>query len=118
MQKIQQLVIIGLTIGLTACQTTTSSPIIQRENKLFETTGVGKTKLIAQQNAINSANAQCGRLQRPIVVTDEVKYNGVLDEGLGRVADKAVGVLSGILGNKTSIAQDDDYEYKISFRCD
>lgn len=116
--KIQILAISLLTIGLTACQTTTTSPIIQRENKLFETTGLGKTKIIAQQNAINSANAQCGRLQSPIVVTDEVKYNGVLDENLGRVADKAISVLGGILGSKTSIARDDDYEYKISFRCE
>lgn len=118
MQKIQSFAMIGCSLILTACQTMTTSPIIQRENKLYETTGLGKSKIIAQQNAINSANAQCGRLQKPIVVTDEVKYNGVLDENLGRVADKAVGVLSGILGHKTSISQNDDYEYKISFRCE
>lgn len=116
--KIQIFAISLLTVVLTACQTTPTSPIMQRENKVFETTGLGKSKVIAQQNAINSANVQCGRLQKPIVVTDEVKYNGVLDENLGRVADKAVGVLSGILGHKTSISQNDDYEYKISFRCE
>lgn len=102
---------------LTACQTTPNAPVIQRENKVFETTGLGKTKVIAKQNAVNSANAQCGRLSTPIVVKDSMQYNGVLDENLGKVVDKATTVIGGILGKSTSIARDDDYEYTMSFKC-
>lgn len=115
----KNLVLVSLVsvLTLTACQTTPTTPVIQRENKVFETTGLGKTKVIAKQNAVNSANAQCGRLSTPIVITDNVQYNGVLDESLGRVVDQATTVIGGILGKTTSIARDDDYEYTINFKC-
>lgn len=105
------------TVTLSACQSTPVATVMQRENHTYETTGTGKTKIIAQQNALNSAKNQCGRLGSPVVLTDNVTYNGVLDEGLGRVADKATKVVTGIFGRSTSLASDDDYEYKISFRC-
>lgn len=105
------------TVILTACQSTPVAAVIQRENHTYETTGIGKTKLIAQQNALTSANAQCGKHGSPVVLSDSVTYNGVLDEGLGRAADKATKVVTGIFGRSTSLASDDDYEYKISFRC-
>lgn len=110
--------LLGLTTLLTACQSTPTAPVIQRPNQIFETTGLGKSKVVAQKNAIHSANLQCGRLQNPVVISDRTTYNGVLDENLGRVVDKATTVLTGILGNKTSIARDDDYEYHIQFRCE
>lgn len=104
-------------MGLTACQSTPSTlPVIQRPNSVFETTGLGKTKQLAKTQAISYATQQC-RGKSPIVLTDDYKYNGVLDEGLGRVADQAIGVLGGLIGSKKSIARDDDYEYTITFRC-
>lgn len=105
-------------VGITGCQTTpnTTLPVIQRPNNVYETTGLGKTKAIAKTNAISYANQQC-RSKSPIVLTDEYKYNGVLDEGMGRIADQAIGVLGGLIGSKKSIARDDDYEYTITFRC-
>ncbi|MFW2177373.1 MULTISPECIES: hypothetical protein [unclassified Moraxella] len=105
------------SVLLTACQSTpTNLPVIQRPNNVFETTGLGKTSTIAKTNAINYATQQC-RNHSPIVLSDTTKYNGVLDEGLGRIADQAMGVIGGIFGNKASIARDDDYEYTITFRC-
>lgn len=104
-------------IGLTACQTApTNLPIIQRANNTLETTGLGKTKNIAKTNAISYATQQC-RGKSPIVLTDDYKYNGVLDEGMGRAADQAIGILGSIVGSKKTLARDDDYEYTITFRC-
>ncbi|ELA08679.1 hypothetical protein MOMA_08976 [Moraxella macacae 0408225] len=105
------------TCLLSACQNMPTAPVIQRPNQIFETTGFGKNKALAQKHALDSANAKCGRLQNPVVISDKISYNGVLDENLGRVVDKATTVLTGLLGNKTSIARDDDYEYYIRFRC-
>lgn len=109
---------LACVMGLSACQSTqTAVPVIQRPNNLLETTGLGKTKVAAQTNALNYARQQCRR-RTPIVLSDTYRYNGVLDENMGRVADQAIGVLGGIVGmKKTSIARDDDYEYTITFRC-
>lgn len=104
-------------VALTACQSTPSNlPVIQRANNVLETTGLGKSKNIAKTNAIGYATQQC-RGKSPIVLTDDYKYNGVLDEGLGRAADQAIGVLGGLIGTKKTLARDDDYEYTITFRC-
>ncbi|WP_436405408.1 hypothetical protein [Faucicola atlantae] len=109
---------LACAIILSACQSTqTAVPVIQRPNNLLETTGLGKTKVAAQTNALNYARQQCRR-RTPIVLSDTYRYNGVLDENVGRVADQAIGVLGGMVGmKKTSIARDDDYEYTITFRC-
>ncbi|WP_353891977.1 hypothetical protein [Faucicola atlantae] len=78
---------------------------------------MAKPKWYAQTNALNYARQQCRR-RTPIVLSDTYRYNGVLDENMGRVADQAIGVLGGMVGmKKTSIARDDDYEYTITFRC-
>lgn len=117
-KKLAYMLPIVTAVGLTACQSTPSAiPVIERPGNVFETTGLGKSKSIAQTNALNYAKQQCSGLSTPVVLTDSYKYNGVLDEGMGRVADQAIGVLGGIFGNKTSIARDDDYEYTITFRC-
>ena len=60
-------------LTLSACQSTPSSPVIQRADSTYETTGLGETKIKAQQNAIASANQTC-RSKQVIVVKDTVKY--------------------------------------------
>ncbi|MES1964608.1 hypothetical protein M0N77_04570 [Psychrobacter sp. AH5] len=104
-------------LALSACQSTPSSPVIQRADSTFETTGLGDTKIKAQQNAIDSANKTC-RSKQVIVVKDTVKYNGVLDERMGRMVGQAGAVLGTILGTGSpELSRDDDYEYTINFRC-
>ena len=106
-----------VALTLTACQTTPSSPVIQRADSTYETTGLGDTKVKAQQNAIASADKTC-RSKQVIVVKDTVKYNGVLDERMGRVVGQAGAVLGTILGTGSpELSRDDDYEYTINFRC-
>jgi hypothetical protein len=105
------------TLGLSACQTTPTSPVMQRANSTYETTGLGKTKVQAQQNALNSAKKSCG-MREPIIINDSVKFNGMLDERTGRMVEQAGSVLGAVLGTRTpNLSRDDDYEYTINFRC-
>ena len=75
---------LAAALALSACQSTPSSPGIQRANSVYETTGIADTKVKAQQNAIDSAQKTC-RSKQVIIVNDTVKYNGILDERTGRM---------------------------------
>lgn len=102
---------------LSACQSTPSSPVIQRANATFETTGIGSTKVKAQQNAIDSASKTC-RSKQVIIVEDKVKYNGILDERAGRMVGQVGAIVGSVLGKSSpDLSRDDDYEYTINFRC-
>ena len=67
---------------MTACQSTPTAPVIQRADSTYETTGLGKTKIQAQENALASAKKTCGSRQA-VIVKDEVRYNGVFNEKTG-----------------------------------
>ena len=104
-------------LALSACQSTPSSPVIQRANSIYETTGIADSKVKAQQNAIDSAQKTCGRKQ-VIIVDDEVKYNGILNEQTGRMIGQAGAVIGSIFGTGSpDLSRKDDYEYMINFRC-
>ncbi|WP_201532764.1 adenovirus L4-33K/L4-22K family protein [Psychrobacter ciconiae] len=109
--------IVASALTLAACQSTPASPVIQRANSTFETTGIGNTKVKAQENALASAQKTC-RGQQVIIVDDNVKYNGLLDERTGRVVGQVGTVLGTVLGTGSpNLSRQDDYEYQISFRC-
>ena len=102
---------------LSACQSTPSSPVIQRANSIYETTGIAETKVKAQQNAIDSAQKTC-RSKQVIIVDDNVKYNGILNESTGRMVGQVGAVVGSIFGTGSpDLSRDDDYEYTINFRC-
>ncbi|MGA6100710.1 hypothetical protein ACPESL_00850 [Psychrobacter pocilloporae] len=104
-------------LALSACQSTPSSPVIQRANSIYETTGIADTKVKAQQNAIDSAQKTC-RSKQVIIVDDNVKYNGILNERTGRMVGQVGSVVGSIFGTGTpDLSRNDDYEYKINFRC-
>ena len=109
--------ILATALTLSACQSTPSSPVIQRANSIYETTGIADTKVKAQQNAIDSAQQTC-RSKQVIIVDDNVKYNGILNERTGRMVGQVGSVVGSIFGTGTpDLSRDDDYEYKINFRC-
>ena len=104
-------------LALSACQSTPSSPVIQRANSIYETTGIADTKVKAQQNAIDSAQKTC-RSKQVIIVDDNVKYNGILNEHTGRMVGQVGAVVGSIFGTGTpDLSRSDDYEYTINFRC-
>ena len=109
--------ILASALVLSACQSTPSSPVIQRANSIYETTGIADTKVKAQQNAIDSAQKTC-RSKQVIIVDDNVKYNGILNERTGRMVGQGGSVVGSIFGTGTpDLSRNDDYEYKINFRC-
>lgn len=106
---------------LTACASNpTSTAAIQKENNQFEVTGVGKTNLIAKNNAVDAANKTCKR-STAILVDEKTSYNGVLkgvvDEDTGKMVEAAAGVLGSITGKNSSLAKDDDYQTTLTFYC-
>ncbi|WP_201594698.1 hypothetical protein [Psychrobacter vallis] len=104
-------------LALSACQSTPSSPVIQRANATYETTGIAETKVKAQQNALDSAQKTC-RSKQVIIVNDTVKYNGILDERTGRMVGQVGAVVGSIFGTGSpDLSRSDDYEYTINFRC-
>ena len=104
-------------LALSACQSTPSSPVIQRANSIYETTGIADTKVKAQQNAIDSAQKTC-RNKQVIIIDDKVKYNGILNEQTGRMIGQAGAVIGSIFGTGSpDLSRKDDYEYMINFRC-
>jgi hypothetical protein len=108
---------LATALALSACQSTPSSPVIQRANSIYETTGIADTKVKAQQNAIDSAQKTC-RNKQVIIVDDKVKYNGILNEQTGRMIGQAGAVIGSIFGTGSpDLSRKDDYEYMINFRC-
>lgn len=103
---------------LSACASTQStSPIIARADTTFETTGLGKTKLIAQENALTAAKKQC-KIRTPIIIKDTIIYNGVINELTGRIIEQSIHVAGAIFGTPSpKLSRDDDYEYNIRFKC-
>ncbi|WP_078306912.1 hypothetical protein [Moraxella lincolnii] len=108
-----------LTVGMMAgCQTTPTTPVMQRANQVYETTGFGSSKVKAQRMALANAKSTCG-IKSPIILTDKITYNGVLDERTDRVIQKAGQIATSVLGlGKASLASDEDYEFAITFRCE
>lgn len=105
---------LAAALALSACQSTSSSsPVIQRANSIYETTGMGATKVKAQQSALDSAKKTCGSRQ-VIIIEDKTKFNGIL----GERTDRVIGQIGGIFGKvPTDTSRNDDYEYMINFRC-
>lgn len=123
MKKLATLAVgIGITVTLSACASTpTKSLAIQKADNLFEVTGLGKSQIIAKNNAIAAANSSCGNKATPIVSDEKTEYNGslkgVFDEETGKMITAAAGVLGSVLGTNTSIEKDTDYQTTLTFSC-
>lgn len=110
------------TILLAACSSTpiSNTTAIQRPNSQFEVTGLGKSNIIAKNNAVNAANKTCGKASA-IIIDEKTAYNGVLngvvDQQTGQIIQAATNVLGKIAGTNTDIAKDDDYQTTLTFQC-
>ena len=122
MKKISLIAVItSVTLVLTACATTPSQSLaIQKENNQFEVTGLGKSQMIAKNNAIVAANTACGKKATPIVADEKSEYNGALkgvfDEQTGKMITAAAGVIGSVMG-KGGIEKDTDYQTTLTFTC-
>ena len=107
---------------LSACTSNpTQSLAIHKENNVLEVTGLGKTQIIAKNNAISAANKACGSRSTPIVIDEKNTYNGalkgVVDEQTGQLIQAAATVLGNITGTQTGLNSDQDHQTTLDFRC-
>jgi len=86
----------------------------------MEVTGIGKTEIIAKNNAINAANKTC-KTSTTIVLDEKTTYNGILqgvvDPNTGKLIQAASNILGKISGTQTDIATDEDYQTTLHFQC-
>ncbi len=114
---------ISTVLLLSACASNapTHSLAIQKANNQYEVTGVGKSTLIAKNNAISAANSTCGKNAVPVIIDEKSEYSGalkgVLDEKTGQMVQAAASVLGTITGNSSSLSKDDDYQTVLTFSC-
>jgi len=107
---------------LTACASNpTQSLAIQKADNQYEVTGLGKTQIIAKNNAVNAANKTCGKKATAVVSNEKTDYNGalkgVVDEETGKMITAAAGVLGSVMGKGNAIEKDTDYQTTLTFSC-
>lgn len=123
MKKLLSLSVAAATaLVLTACASTpTQTLAIQNANNQYEISGLGKSQVIAKNNAISAANNTCGKNATPVLVSEKTEYNGalkgVVDEKTGQMVTAAASVLGTVLGKGTGIEKDSDYQTMITFTC-
>lgn len=119
--KILSTLLAGGILVLSGCATTPSATnAIMLANNQYEVTGIGKSNLIAKNNAVAAANKTCVR-STPVTVDEKTEYNGVLkgvvDEQTGKIVEAAAGVIGTLAGKNASLAKDDDYQTTLKFYC-
>ncbi|SEL29003.1 hypothetical protein [Acinetobacter sp. DSM 11652] len=123
MKKLMTLASVATTtILLSACASTpTETLAIQKPNNQYEVSGLGKTQVLAKNNAISAANKTCGKNSAPVLIDEKTEYNGalkgVVDEQTGKLITAASSVLGSVIGTKNTIEKDTDYETTITFSC-
>lgn len=110
------------TVLLSACASNpTQTLAIQKENNQYEVSGLGKSQVIAKNNAIAAANSSCGKKAAPILINEKSEYNGalkgVVDEKTGQLVTAAASVLGSVFGKSTGIEKDTDYQTVLTFSC-
>ncbi|MHA3054233.1 hypothetical protein E0H77_03535 [Acinetobacter sp. ANC 4633] len=112
---------IGLSTFFSACNSNPPATLaLQKENNEFEVTGLGKTAVIAKNNAIIAAKKTCSQ-QTAIIRSENTSYHGlfknVTDEQTGQSVATAAEILGGILGHSSNLQRDDDYQTTLTFYC-
>ena len=109
-------------LTLSACASSpTKSLAIQKDHNQYEVTGLGKSQIIAKNNAISAANSTCGKKAAPILIDEKSEYNGalkgVVDEKTGQMITAAANVFGSVFGTNTALEKDSDYQVTLTFSC-
>lgn len=123
MKKLSAILTLTTTaMFLTACASNpTQSLAIQKADNQYEVTGLGKTQIIAKNNAVVAANKTCTKKATPVVSDEKTEYNGalkgVVDEETGKMITAAAGVIGSVMGKSNGIEKDTDYQTTLTFSC-
>ena len=120
--KLATLCVTATALVLSACASQpTTSLAIQNINNEYEVMGLGKSQVIAKNNAITAANKTCGSKAAPILVNEKSSYNGafkgVVNEKTGQVIQAAADMIGGLAGKSTALSRDDDYQTVLTCKC-
>ncbi|WP_297423175.1 hypothetical protein [uncultured Acinetobacter sp.] len=120
--KLATLCVTATALVLSACASQpTTSLAIQNINNEYEVMGLGKSQVIAKNNAITAANKTCGSKAAPILVNEKSSYNGafkgVVNEKTGQVIQAAADMIGGLAGKSAGLSRDDDYQTVLTFKC-
>ena len=120
--KLATLCVTATALVLSACASQpTTSLAIQNINNEYEVMGLGKSQVIAKNNAITAANKTCGSKAVPILVNEKSSYNGafkgVVNEKTGQVIQAAADMIGGLAGKSAGLSRDDDYQTVLTFKC-
>ena len=110
----------ALLLGACSSNPVNNTIAIQKPNNQYEVTGLGKSEVIAKNNAVLAANKTCGK-SIAIVLDEKTTYNGalkgVVDEQTGKMIQAAAAILGTIEGKRADISKDDDYQTVLTFQC-
>lgn len=114
--------VFSAAVLLSACASNpTETLAIQKPDNQYEVSGLGKTQIIAKNNAIAAANKTCGKNSAPVLLDEKAQYNGalkgVVDEQTGQLIHAASSVLGSVIGTKNTLERDTDYQVTLSFSC-
>lgn len=114
--------VLAATTLLTACASNpTETLAIQKPDNQFEISGLGKSQIIAKNNAVAAANKTCGKNSAPVLLDEKAQYNGalkgVVDEETGQLIQAASTVLGSVIGTKNTLERDTDYQVTLTFSC-
>jgi uncharacterized protein (DUF2252 family) len=114
-------VITTALLALTACASNpTNTVAIKKPNNQYEVTGLGKTAVVAKNNAVVAASKTCGK-STPVIIDEKTEYagalKGVVDDETGKMIIAAASVLGTIAGKGADISKDTDYQTVLTFEC-
>ena len=112
----------ALTLLLSACASTPSNSLaIQKADNQYEVTGIGKTALIAKNNAIEAAAKTCGSKATAIVSDEKTEYQGalkgVVSDETGTMIQAAAAVLGSTSGTNAGSNLDSVYQALMTVAC-
>lgn len=114
--------IAAFSLLLIACasQPTTSLAIQNAQNQ-YEVIGLGKTAIIAKNQAIQAANKTCGKNSTAILVKEDAQYHGAFQDVVDPQTEKMIKAASKVLGQMAGtdlgLAGDEDYQSTLTFTC-
>ncbi|WP_269914721.1 hypothetical protein [Acinetobacter sp. HY1485] len=111
-----------LSLAFVGCATTSPNATValRKVDNQYEISGLGKTEVLAKNNAALAANKTCGR-STTIITQENTQYNGVLKgvvtDQTGKLVQSAADIINSVTGKKNNIQRDDDYQTTLNFYC-
>lgn len=106
-----------LVVLITACSSNPPRTLaVQTSDRHFQISANGKSKVIAQNNAIRAAQQTC-RNRQPIITHQDYQYDGLGNDKVGQVLQQTGRVLGVLTGRNMDLSKDSDHTVTLDFYC-